>query len=217
MRERLANGLTAATAVCAIVLAALAVRNQLRPARPNGSGGIQVVENWQALAREGNVLGPPGAPVRIIEFSDFQCPFCAEAHRSLRDVRSRHAARVAVVYRHYPLPGHRYARRAAVASECAAEQGVFEPYHDLLFAQQDSLGIKPWDRFAREAGVGDLDHFRECLESGRAAHRIQRDLQAVSKLGTRGTPTFIVNGRMFTGAISSAQWDDWIRSALRDL
>ena len=216
MRERLANLLTAATAVCAIVLAGLAARNHLFPARHAGKGGIREVPEWQVLAREGNVLGPPDAPVRIVEFSDFQCPFCAEAHRSLRDVRSRHADRVAVVYRHYPLPGHRYARRAALASECAAEQGAFEPYHDLLFAQQDSLGIKPWDRFAREAGVADVDRFRECLETGRAAHRIRRDLQAASKLGTRGTPTFIVNGRMFTGAISSAQWDGWIRSALRD-
>lgn len=215
MKERLANGLTLVMAASAVALTALAVHNQIPRTRSGGSAEIREVEDWKALTREGNVLGRPDAPVQIVEFSDFQCPFCADSHRALREVRRKYVGQVAVVYRHSPLPGHRYALPAAVASECAAEQGAFEPYHDLLFEQQDSIGIKPWDRFAQAAGVGDVGRFRTCLESGRAARRIQRDLRVVSKLGARGTPTFIVNGRMFTGTISATQWDSWIRNTLQ--
>ncbi|MEW5928204.1 MAG: thioredoxin domain-containing protein [Gemmatimonadota bacterium] len=214
--DRLANGLTVLMAACAILVAGLAVRNQLLTPTGSNGGRIREVEGWRALAREGNVLGRPDAPVRIVELSDFQCPFCARAHLSLQAVRRKYGDQVAVVYRHFPLSGHRYARRAALASECAAEQGAFEPYHDLLFLQQDSIGIKPWERFAQEAGVGDVGMFRACVESERTAPRIERDAQLAARLGTRGTPTFIVNGRMFSGAISADEWDGWIRDALRN-
>jgi protein-disulfide isomerase len=154
--------------------------------------------------------------VTIIEFSDFQCPFCKQAADLLKDVSQRYPGQVAVVYRHMPLPTHRYAEGAALATECAAEQGAFEAYHDALFARPDSIGVTTWDTYAERTGVRDLPRFRECMESQRLFTRVEADLRAARRLGFNGTPSFIVNGRGFTGSVPFGGWDAWIERALRE-
>jgi protein-disulfide isomerase len=107
---------------------------------------------------------------------------------------------VALVYRHYPLPYHKNAVPAAQASVCAARQGRFEEYHDALFAQQDSLGLIPWTRLASTAGVPDVAEFQSCMQSSVPGSEIERDLQAGTRLGVRGTPAILVNERFISGA-----------------
>jgi protein-disulfide isomerase len=212
MKDAASNVFTAILAACAIAVSSAAVkRSFFQPDPP----GVMKVENWRELARAGNRMGPEDAPVTIIEFSDFQCPFCKQAADLLDDLRQRYPGQVAVVYRHMPLATHRYADRAALATECAAEQGAFKAYHDALFAQTDSIGVTAWDRYAERAAVRDLPRFRECMESQRLFTRVEADLRAARRLGLNGTPAFIVNGRGFTGSVPPGGWDAWIETALR--
>ena len=214
MKEKLANATTAALVLCALTLTALLVRKELFPAGPENVVEVREIDGWERFAREGHVLGRRAAPVTIVEFSDFQCPFCAAAHRSLVEVRRKYPDEVAVIYRHLPLAGHPHAFTAALATECAADQGAFEAYHDLLFAKQDSIGLVPWDGLARAAGVAEVGRFRECMERETFRDRVERDRAAAFRLRAEGTPTFLVNGKLFRGAVTAAGWDGWILPTL---
>ncbi|HST58427.1 MAG TPA: thioredoxin domain-containing protein [Longimicrobium sp.] len=213
IKDAASNTLTVILAACALAVSSAAVKRTFFQA---DAPGVIEVENWRELARTGNRMGPADAPVVIIEFSDFQCPFCKQARDLLVDLRQRYPGQVAVVYRHLPLATHRYAERAALASECAAEQGAFEAYHDALYARPDSIGVTPWDRYAERAAVRDLPRFRECVESQRLFARVQADLRAAGRIGLNGTPAFIVNGKGFTGSVPAGGWDLWVERALKD-
>jgi protein-disulfide isomerase len=152
-KERLQNTASVVLVVCALTVTGLLVRQQLFPPAAVAAVPVTRVKDWQPLSQVGNVMGPRGARVTIVEFSDFQCPFCGQAAQALQGVRERYPD-VAIVYRHLPLEAHPHAFAAAVASECAAEQGAFQAFHDHLFAHQDSIGVTPWDSVAHRAGVG---------------------------------------------------------------
>jgi protein-disulfide isomerase len=212
----LSNLATGVLVVCAVAITALLVRREFFSAPPPRAAVTELrqLTDWAPLAEEGTRMGPADAPVQIVEFSDFQCPFCAVVQETLATVRARHPERVAVVYRHFPLDAiHPHARTAGAAAECAGEQGRFEPYHDLLFARQDSIGRTPWDRFAEEAGVPDLDAFRRCVDEGRHAERVDRDARVAAELELEATPTLIVNGAIFTGAPSEAELERLVQNA----
>jgi protein-disulfide isomerase len=144
-------------------------------------------------------LGPDHAPITIVEFSDFQCPYCQQSVRILKQLRDMYGEKIRLVYRDYPGPNHPYAPQAAEAARCAGEQGRFWEYHDLLFGRQ-SPG-KGWDfvALAKELGL-QLNVFDSCLNSGRFREEITKDLQDGLKLGIASTPTFFINGRPLVGA-----------------
>lgn len=149
-------------------------------------------KDWAQYTLGGHLLGLSDAPVTIVEFSDFQCPFCrrfAVFHDSLRKLGHR----VKVVYRHYPIPTHQFAIAAARASECAAAQGLFEPMHAALFAHQESIGVAPWSRFARTAGVQDSTTFQTCMNSTDPVKAMTDDTVAGKRLKVRGTPTLLIH------------------------
>jgi protein-disulfide isomerase len=143
--------------------------------------------------------GPSSAPVEIVEFSDFQCPFCLRAHPTVDQVLKAYSDRVRFVYRHYPLPGHPNARPAAEAAECAAEQGKFWPYHDKLFATQSRLSDADLKQDAAELGM-DASKFNACVDSHKYAAKVDADLRAGQDAGVDGTPAFFINGRLVSGA-----------------
>jgi protein-disulfide isomerase len=143
--------------------------------------------------------GPASAPVEIVEFSDFQCPFCLRAHPTVDEVLKTYGDRVRFVYRHYPLPGHPNARPAAEAAECAAEQGKFWPYHDKLFATQSRLSDADLKQSAAELGM-DASKFNACVDSHKYAAKVDTDLRAGQEAGVDGTPAFFINGRLISGA-----------------
>lgn len=160
-------------------------------------------------------MGAVQATVRIVEFSDFQCPFCAQVQPELRRLRAKHPGQVAVVYRHFPLQAiHPHSFGAALAVECAGAQGRFEAYHDALYSQQDSIGVRPWDDFASLVAVPDLSEFRRCVQAKRFRARVENDMETGRRIGVAGTPTFIVNGPMVSGATSLPQVDQWVQLAL---
>lgn len=159
------------------------------------------IHNRDKLVASGNILGASTAPTKLIEFSDFQCPFCREFQQTMREFQSRHPNDVAVVYRQFPLPIHAFAHEAAIASECAANEKRFPAFANLLFAEQDSLGSVPWTTFASRAGVQDTTRFKECMASAATAAEVDTDVAVGSRLGITGTPAIIVGDEMLIGAL----------------
>ncbi len=143
--------------------------------------------------------GPATAPVTIVEFSDFQCPFCARSQAVLKQVLEKYPNDVKLVFRHFPLESHPQARLAAEAAECAARQGKFWEYHDQLFASAGELPRSRLQGLAETIGL-DPQGFSSCLDGGTTGVRVAADLMAGRQLGVTGTPTFFVNGRMLEGA-----------------
>jgi protein-disulfide isomerase len=211
--------LTGVLVCCALLITAAVVKREFlssATAAPGPDLRPRKLENAAALAAIGQVMGRADAPVKIVEFSDFQCPFCARAQEVIEKVRRRHPDRVAVVFRHFPLDAiHPHARTAAMASECAAEQGRFHAYHDALFARQDSIGVRAWDAFATEAGVRDLPAFRECVVSRRHAAAVERDARVAAELGLQVTPSLIVDGELRPGLPTEEDLERWVLAAGR--
>jgi protein-disulfide isomerase len=143
--------------------------------------------------------GPINAPIEMIEFSDFQCPFCLRANPTITQVLNTYGDRIRLVYRHYPLPNHPNARPAAEASQCANEQGKFWPYHDKLFASEGRLSDADLKHSAAEVGM-DPARFNTCLDTHRFKADVDADIVAGDEAGVSGTPAFFINGRVLTGA-----------------
>lgn len=158
--------------------------------------------------------GPANAPVTIVNFSDFQCPFCRRASDYLDRVRARHRDDVTVIYRHFPL--HEFASDAAIAAECANTQGRFEELRRLMFAKRESIGIKSWSSFAAAAGVGDSAAFRVCMRSAEPRAAVVRDSLAGVALEMTGTPTFLINDLRLTGFLGDTIMDRHIERALKE-
>jgi protein-disulfide isomerase len=163
----------------------------LQPPRP-----LKVV----VTGREGAaVKGPPGAPVVIVAFSDFQCPYSRKALNELEKVLTAYPAEVQLVYRHFPIDRlHLQARLAAQAAECAVAEGRFWDYHDRLFDQTDLSSTQQLKELALELSL-DLPTFERCLNEEWARTRVAQDVEAGTRAGVSGTPTFFINGRLLVG------------------
>lgn len=144
--------------------------------------------------------GPETAPVTIVEFSDFECPFCARVVPTLEQVKKQYGDKVRIVFRQFPLAMHPHAPKAAEASLCAAEQGKFWEMHDAMFNDQRALTVD--DLKAKAASLElDAEKFNQCLDSGEMAEQVRADMQAGQKAGVSGTPAMFVNGRLVSGAV----------------
>ena len=144
--------------------------------------------------------GPATAPVTIVEFSDFQCPYCRQAAPTLKKIQETFGDRVRLVYRDAPLPTHPEALVAAEAAQCAHDQGKFWEYHDVLFANQQALQRARLREYAAVVGL-DERRFSACLDGGRFRADVERDLGDAQAYGIASTPTFFVNGRVVMGAL----------------
>jgi protein-disulfide isomerase len=143
--------------------------------------------------------GGKGAPVTIVEYSDFQCPYCNRVNASLKRVADRYGDSVRLVFRDFPLPNHAQAPKAAEAAACADEQGRFWEMHDRLFANQAKLQVADLKQHAAALGL-DAAKFDECLDSGRRAEGVRESVAEAQRHGVGSTPSFFINGRLITGA-----------------
>jgi protein-disulfide isomerase len=143
--------------------------------------------------------GPRTATVTMIEFSDFECPYCSRAAATIKQVQQAYAKDLRLVFRHFPLAFHQNAPKAAEAAECAREQGKFWEMHDKLFETQKSLTVPDLKKRAAELGL-NAQTFGQCLDSGRQAARVKKDTAEGETYGVKATPTFFVNGRLVSGA-----------------
>lgn len=166
-----------------------------------------------AVARaDAYAIGPASAPLQIVEFADFGCPFSKETADTVRVLANTYNDRVRISFRHLPLTDlHPGADQAAQAAECAGDQGKFWEYHDKLFQNQQDLSEAALTRYAKELNVDDRS-FSTCLSSGKYVARVQQDLEAGLSLGVGGTPTFFFNGLAIPGAIPATVFEQLIKT-----
>jgi protein-disulfide isomerase len=158
-------------------------------------------------------VGPADAPVTIIEFSDFQCPYCQRVQPTLKQLLAEYQGKIRLVFRDFPLRNiHPQAQKAAEAAQCAAEQQQFWPYHDKLFvaSQLEEPALK---QYAQELGL-DMQRFEPCLDSGKYAQEVERDLQDGMNAGVNATPSFFINGQPVNGAVPYERFKELIDTAL---
>ncbi len=161
----------------------------------------EIKENPSSVIGESPVTGAIEQKIVLIEFSDFQCPFCAKAHKTLKQFMAKHQNEVTLVYKHFPLTTiHPEAIPAAKAAWAASKQGKFWQYQDALFAKQDKLGDKLYVDIAKNLKL-DLSQFNQQRNSAEVNAAIAKDKQFAQKLGLRGTPFFFINGETFSGAV----------------
>ena len=160
-----------------------------------------------------HVLGPEDAPVTIIEFSDFQCPFCKRGAETAKEMVEKYEGKVKLIFKHMPLSFHNQARGAALASECAAEQGKFWEFHDIAFENNNNLGIDSLKTYASQLGL-DTEQFNACLDDEKYAAKIEADMAAFKESGASGTPAFVINGELVVGAQPAEVFEEAIDKAL---
>jgi protein-disulfide isomerase len=145
------------------------------------------------------VKGPASAPVTVVAFSDFQCPFCSRAVPTLKQIEEQYPGKVRIAFKQLPLPFHDKAHLAAEASLAANEQGKFWQMHDKLFANQQALDRPSLEKYAQELGL-DLAKFKAALDSGKFKDKVDADAKEGAGVGATGTPTFFINGNRLVGA-----------------
>lgn len=159
------------------------------------------VTYWADLLKSGTLLGNASAPVKIVEFGDFECPFCANFEASFRAVHRELGDSIALVFIHYPLERiHRFALPAARAAECGRAANHFAEYHDALYEKHDSLGLKSWTSYAIDAGIRDTVAFAKCITAaaGSSSTNIDAGRTLAARWNIRATPAVFVNGwRLF--------------------
>lgn len=214
------TAVTTILAICALIITALVVRREFFV--PNQTPDPLEVKKelevavWQKVSEQGPVIGPKNARVKIVEFYDYECPFCRKIQPALDEIREKYPDDVAIIHRHFPLQFHLNAFPAAIAAECADSQDRFEAYHGLLFEKQDSLADLQWDRLAQAVGVPDLPRFRECVEQAIPSVRVTTDKNLAQTLEINSIPTLIVNGKLYTGALSVDQLEEITQQALSE-
>lgn len=162
---------------------------------------------------EGNLQ----APITIVEFGDYQCPFCSRAESTVVDLLKKYNGQVKLAFRDFPLSTiHPHAEGAAEASRCAEAQGKFWPMHDAMYADQSKLTEAELLETAVRLGM-NRDSFAACLKSDRYKAAIQEDVQAGQRAGVTGTPAFFINGRFVNGSVPESQFEEIINSELAAL
>jgi protein-disulfide isomerase len=169
------------------------------PPRPEARRGPGPGEKVEVPIGEAPFRGPANAAVTIVEYSDFQCPFCARVLPTLKQIEDSYGGRVRIVYKHLPLRIHAEAPGAAAASIAAQEQGKFWEMHDKIFANQRELSDAKYVEWARELGL-DVARFDADRKSEATKQRVKDEEDEANRLGVTGTPAFFINGRFLSGA-----------------
>lgn len=199
--------------VIAVIVIIVMGYNLMRPSGIGSTGNVIKERETQQQAPtqptiievsedDDSVLGDPDAPVTIIEFSDYECPFCSRFYlNTLPQLKSEYidTGKVKLIYRDFPLSFHPDAQKAAEAAECAGEQDKYYEMHDKIFENQQAITITDLKKYAKEIGL-NTNEFDECLDSGEMASEVQKDFQEGQQAGVQGTPTFFINDKPLVGA-----------------
>ena len=160
------------------------------------------------------VIGPKYAPVTIVEFADFECPYCRQVEPDLTKLQQEFPGKLKIAYKNFPLPSHPHAQKAAEAAFCAGEQGQFWPYHDRLYKQDaNELEVRQLKEVAASLKL-DTTRFNQCLDSGHAAAAVRSDAEEGASLGVNGTPSFFINGYFLSGALQYDTLRDFVQEEL---
>lgn len=178
-------------------------------AQPDAAGKVDI-----KIAANDQIRGNKNAKITIVEFTDYQCPFCSRFHDTMKQVMAKYPTQVRWVLKHFPLESiHPYAKKAAIAAECAGEQNKFWEYSDAIYANQTSLNDAYLSTAAKNLKL-DTKKFDSCLSSEKYAGKVNADLQQGQTYGVRGTPGSFINGTTIPGAVPFEQIDAMIKPLL---
>ena len=172
--------------------------------------------DMDSLVDDDSVKGDSDAPVTIVEFSDYECPFCARyVVQTYPQIVEKYidTGKVKYIFRDFPLSFHQQAQKAAEAAECAGEQGKYYEMHDTLFDSGVEGGVTSFKQFASDIGLNTAE-FNTCLDSGAMASEVQQDFLDGQRAGVQGTPAFFINGVMVSGAQPFSAFEQVIEAAL---
>jgi protein-disulfide isomerase len=208
----LSAGVVAATLTWVLVLATRRLPRASRVRALLGTPDLNLDLSEPVDPERDHIRGPVDSPVTVLEYGDFECPYCGQAEPVVRELLREHGE-ISYVWRHLPLNDvHPNAQLAAEAAEAAAEQGAFWEMHDLLLEHQDALGYRDLVGYARELGL-DAERFQHDLRTRAGAGRIAEDVDAADLSGVSGTPTFFVNGIRHYGAYDIATLSAAVKAA----
>lgn len=159
------------------------------------------------------VLGTADAPITLVEFSDFECPFCSRVVPTIKQLQQEYPGKIKVVFKHLPLPMHQNAKLAAQASIAAQNQGKFWEMHDKIFANQKGITDASVKQWAKELKL-DLAKFNKDLKAPATIARIDEDMRIANSIGARSTPTFYLNGAQVRGALPVDVWKKFIAKVM---
>lgn len=159
--------------------------------------------------------GDDSAKVKVVEFSDFQCPFCSKGAEVVNELKKKYKGKIQVIFRHVPLPMHSEAKNIAESSMCVNEQSSdkFWKFHDIVFKGQANVDKASLEKYAKESGA-DVKKYNECVEAKKYADYVAKDMAYAEKLGVRSTPTFFINGQLVAGALPVEQFSEIIDEEL---
>lgn len=203
--------------VCMLFLIGVFIRGEFFTPTRQRQPQTRKIQNWQQLEFSGQGIGPANAPVQIVEFFDYSCPFCKFSEPALKAIRKKYPQKVAVIYADFPLVSiHPFAFEASLAAQCVYRQSPdkFMAFHDSLFANQKRLGSFTYIQLAAQIGVTDTTAFRRCLKTQKTAPVIKTNKALGDSLGIRGTPTFIINDTLVVGTLSEQQLTALVEEAL---
>jgi len=210
--------LTTILVLSALTVSSVVVKREFFPstqlAQASGDQTPILLPHWQDYLDKGVRIGSEHAKVQLVEFADFECPFCGDFHSRLAELRRRYAGEVSLTYVHFPIPGHRFAIPAARVAECAGKQGRFEAIYDQLFEGQDQFGLKSWDDYATAAEVPEIAVFDACIKMTDPIPRVELGKALGAKLDVRGTPTIIINGWKLGHPPNEQELDKMVRRVL---
>jgi protein-disulfide isomerase len=196
MNSSLERMVSVALGCAAVAIVAVELHREFAPpavAAVPGRPSIYV-DDWRTLLPAAHLIGKPAAPVTVVVFTDFQCPFCRMFHKALTTAKARYPGAVTTAVVHLPLTGHRHAESAARAAECAGDAGRFTEAVDRLYEIQDSIGNLPWGVFASQAGVTDTVAFSRCMADSGTTRRVLLGTELAKSRSINSTPTVILNG-----------------------
>ncbi len=210
MRESIERFCLVLSSVAAIVVAGIAINREFFQESSGSSPRGAKVGDWQSYVRDASSVGV--GPVSMVVFSDYQCPSCGALDRNIESILEKGDRALRVSFRHYPLEQiHPAARGAAILAECAIPHGSFSQVHHLLFAMQDSIPFLEAEDVARMVGIADKETYTRCTADAKSHQQIDKDMEDGDRLRVTATPTILLNGRKYVGALSAVELDSLLR------
>jgi len=210
--KKLNDIFTVILVLCAIIVTALVVKKEMFS--NDSTVKIQTVNNWQSLITGGQLIGKKNAPVVIIEFTDFECPYCKTLSKNLYIILKRYNGEVALVVYNFPLNIHVHAYKLAVAGVCAAIQNRYEAYYNSIYDYQDRYKEMNLSDIARVAGIKDTMSFINCTQNKAIASIVNNEIEKGKQIKVEGTPTLIIDGKMIVGVQTISELDELIKNLL---
>lgn len=195
------------------VIGELELAGPAAPSRPSRPSRPDPAREYEVELGAAPTKGPANAPVTIVEFSDFQCPFCKRVTPTLAQIEETYGDKVRIAFKHMPLSIHPQAPQAHAAAEAAARQGKFWEMHDKIFENQRDLSVATLEAHAQAIGL-DMDQYRKDVADPEVKKRLDEDMRQASELNVTGTPSFFINGRFLSGAQPFGNFKQAIDAAL---